>query len=85
MAYSSLSQAGGVGWVRQSEVAVSVPLIWELVTVADSCSLGACCIRNSVFWVLPGCGRSLPGEADLPGAQLGSIALGEHSIISFRL
>lgn len=85
MAYSILPQAGGVGRVRQSEVEVSLPLIWELASVADSCSLGACCIRNSVFWGLPGSGRSLPGEADLPGTKLGSIALREHSIVSFRL
>lgn len=85
MANSILPQASGVGRVRKSELEVSVPLIWELVRVADSCSLGACCIRNSVFWVLPGCGRSLPGQADLSGAKLGSIALGEHSIVSFRL
>lgn len=82
MAFLILPKVGGVGRVRQSKVAMSVPLIWELLSVADSCCLGAYCIRNSVFWVLPSSGRSLPGETDLPGAKLGPIALGENSIVS---
>lgn len=35
--------------------------------------------------VLPGSGWSIPGEADLPGAKLGSVALGENSIVTCRL